>query len=428
MRRLATAAMLGLATWVTPCLAAAPTNPAAAAPATGEWPRWRGPDGDDVSKETGLLKQWPDGGPKLAWEMDLPGGDSQASVVIAGGRLYTMATVRNQGGSLVCIDLATRKVLWTAKTADKGSANATPTFDDGLVFTLSKEGSLGCFRADSGDPVWSKHLRKDLGGGKKPGWEFAESPLVDGDRLIVTPGGDDAALAALDKKTGDVVWKTALPDNLRGKDAHAEYSTIVVSEAGGVRQYVTLLYGLGAVGVSAKDGKFLWNYRRVNNGTANISTPVAFGDYVFCSTAYNTGAALLKLDGTGAREEYFLPAKTFQSHHGGFLRIGDYLYGGSGHNAGNPTCIEVKTGKVIWQEKQPGKGSGSVVAADGRLYFLWEDGTAGLVEAKPDGYKLDGQFQLPKQGGPAWAHPVVAGGKLYLRWAGKLFCYDVKAQ
>jgi outer membrane protein assembly factor BamB len=359
--------------------------------------------------------------------MDLPGGDSQASVVIAGGRLYTMANVRNQGGSLVCIDLATRKVRWTAKAGDKGSANATPTVDDGLVFTLTKDGNLGCFRAESGEPVWSKNFRKDLGGGKKPGWEFAESPLVDGDRLIVTPGGEDAALAALDKKTGDVVWTSALPDDLRGKDVHAEYATVVVSEAGGVRQYVTLLYGLGAVGVSAKDGKFLWNYRRVNNGTANISTPVAFGNYVFCSTAYNTGAALLKLDGSGAHEEYFLPAKTFQSHHGGFLRIGDYLYGGSGHNAGNPTCIELKTGKVLWQETQPGKGSGSVVAADGRLYYLWEDGTVGLVEAKPDAYKLDGQFQLPKQSGPAWAHPVVAGGKLYLRWAGKLFCYDVKA-
>jgi outer membrane protein assembly factor BamB len=359
--------------------------------------------------------------------MDLEGGDTLASVAIVGDRLYTMANTRKKGGSVICIDLTARKILWAGQTTGNGPANATPTVSEGLVFALAKDGGLHCFRTDNGEKVWSKHLQHDLGGGKKPNWQFAESPLVDGDRLIVAPGGEDAALAALDKKTGDVIWKTALPADLRGKYVHAQYASIVVSQAGGVRQYVTLLYNLGAVGVDAKTGKFLWNYKKVNNGTANCSTPAAFGDYVFCSTAYEKGSALIKLDGATAKEEYFLPAKTFQSHHGGFVRIGDHLYGGSGHNAGNPTCIEWKTGKVLWQEKQLGKGSGSVTAADGHLYFLWEDGTVGLVDAKPDAYKLAGQFKLPKQQGPAWAHPVVTGGKLYLRWGARLFCYDVKA-
>lgn len=421
-------AMRALAAAVPNLLVVAAAAAAPAADATGDWPRWRGADGQNISKDTGLLKRWPEGGPPLAWELDLEGGDTQASVAVAGGRLYTMANTRTKGGSVVCFDLATRRRLWAGQTTGNGPANATPTVDDGLVFALCKDGGLSCFRADTGEAVWRKHLQRDLGGGKKPNWQFAESPLVDGDRLVVTPGGHDAALAALDKRTGEVVWRCALPAGLRGPDVHAQYASVAVSEAGGVRQYVTLLYGVGAVGVAAADGRFLWSYGRVRNGVANVSTPLAFGDHVFCSTAYETGAALLKLDGRGAREEYFLPAKQFQSHHGGFLRLGDHVYGGSGHNAGNPTCLEWRTGRVLWQEKQLGKGSGSVTAADGRLYFLWEDGTVGLVEADPRRYALAGRFQLPKQEGPAWAHPVVAGGRLYLRWAGRLFCYDVTAR
>lgn len=424
MPRLLTAALLVTLSLNAPAAGA----PAANAAKAGDWPRWRGPHGDNYSREVGLLKQWPEGGPRLAWEMELEGGDCEASVTVVGDRLYTMANTRKQGGSIICVDLNTRKVLWAGLTTGNGPANCTPTVDDGLVFAVSKDGGLFCYRADDGQRVWASHLQRELGGGKKPNWQFAESPLVDGDRLIVTPGGEDAALAALDKRTGKVIWKTALPANLRGKDCHAQYASVVVAEAGGAKQYVTLLYGLGAVGVSARDGKFLWNYERVNNGTANCSTPIAVGDQVFCSTGYDTGAAMLKLDARSAREAYFLPAKTFQSHHGGFVRIGDYLYGGSGHNAGNPTCIDWKTGKVMWQEKQIGKGSGAVTAADGRLYFLWEDGTVGLVEANPQAYKLVGQFKVPKQNGQCWAHPVVAGGKLYIRWQAKLWCYDVKAQ
>ena len=408
-----------------PKAARAKRSPAKAATST-DWPRWRGADGQNLSKDTGLLKQWPAGGPKLAWEMDLEGGGSQASVAVVGGRLYTMISSFTKGAAVGCIDLAKRQILWAGAITGNGPGNSTPTVDGDRVYGLSVDGGLYCFRAADGEQVWHKNLLEDLGGGAKPNWQFAESPLVDGDRLIVTPGGDEAALVALDKRTGDVIWKTALPDDLRGRDAHAEYASVVISEAGGVRQYVTLLYGLGAVGVAADDGKFLWHYDRIGNGTANCSTPLAFGDHVFCSTAYDTGAALLKLDGSGAREQYFLPAKTFQSHHGGFVRVGDFVYGGSGHNAGDPTCIEWKTGKLRWQQKQLGKGSGSVTAADGRLYFLWEDGTAALIEADPKAYRLAGQFQLPEQDGPAWAHPIVAGGKLYLRWSAKLFCYDVK--
>jgi len=405
--------------------ACAVCSAAAAAPA--DWPHWRGPDRDAISKETGLLTEWPASGPPLAWEVGGL-GNGYSSVVIVGGKLYTMGGSRRTGEAVICLDLATRKQLWAARVSSGGRTQSTPTVEEGRVYGLATDGQLACFDAKTGKEIWRKHLQKDLGGGRTPGWKFAESPFIDGERLLCTPGGEDSALAALDKKTGKVVWKSALPDELRGKKAHAQYSTITIAEGGGVRQYVTLIKGLGLVGVAAKDGKFLWNYRRVNNGTANVPTAVAYGEHVFCSTAYGTGAALLKLSATGAEEVWWLGSREFQNHHGGFLRIGAHLYGGSGHNAGNPTCIDLKTGKVVWQERQPGGGSGSVVAADGHLYFLYQKGQVALIEAKPDGYKLKGKFELPPQGGPAWAHPVVCGGKLYLRWADKLFCYDVKAK
>ena len=413
--------------WVTVTALAVVLAAARLEAADGDWPNWRGPDAQGVSKETGLLKSWPEGGPRLAWEMDLPGGNSHASVILVGGHLLTMSNTNHQGASIVCMDRSTRKMVWAALTTGNGPSNSTPTYSDGLVYGIGRDGKLHCVNAETGKELWRKHLQQDLGGGKTPGWQFAESPLVDGDRVIVTPGGEDAVLAALNKKTGAVIWKTALPPGLRGKDVHPQYSTIVAAQVGGVRYYMTFIYSLGLVGVDAHTGRFMWNYPRIFNGTANVSTPVAAGEFVFCSTAYQTGAALLKLDGPAAREVYFMPADQFQSHHGGFVRIGDYIYGGSGHNAGDPTCIEWKTGRVMWRQQQLGKGSGSVVAADGRLYFLWEDGTVGLIEARPDAYRLAGQFQLPGQDGPAWAHPVVAGGKLYLRWAAKVFCYDVKA-
>lgn len=395
--------------------------------AAGDWPRWRGPSRDAVSTETGLLKEWPEDGPPLAWQLGGL-GNGYSSVTIVGKTLYTMGTARGQGEAVFAIDLATQKVLWRAKVGSGRRPQSTPTIDDGRVYALGTDGTLVCVDAKTGRDVWRKHLQKDLDGGKTPGWRFAESPLIDGERLLCTPGGEDSLLAALDKKTGEVIWKSALPAELRGKGAHAQYATIMPAEAGGVRQYITLTHRLGLVGVAADDGKFLWHYRRIVNGTANIPTSVVQGEHVFCSTAYNTGAALLKLTASGPEEVYFLKSGTFQNHHGGFLRIGDYIYGGSGHGAGNPTCIEMKSGKVMWQQRQPGGGSGAVVAADGHLYFLYQKGEVALMEAKPDGYKLKGLFTLSKQGGPAWAHPVVHGGKLFLRWSDKLFCYDVKAK
>jgi outer membrane protein assembly factor BamB len=393
----------------------------------GDWPQWRGPNREAVSTEKGLLQEWPADGPKLVWS--LRGlGKGFSTVAIAGGKLFTLGNA--DGQCLMAYDLSDQKRLWKTKI---GPANddphSTPTVDGDRVYAFGTAADLACVDAADGKEIWHKSLTKEFGA-RSSGWNFSESPLVDGDKLICTPGGDQVLMVALNKKTGEVIWKCALSETQKaGKAGHA---SIVVSEGAGVRQYVTLT-SRGAVSVSAADGKLLWVYPRVANGTANIPTPVVQGDFVFVSTAYGAGAALLKLaktpEGVKAEEVYFLKADTFQCHHGGFLRVGDYIYGAHGHNQGNPICLEMATGKVAWRAQQPGGGSGAVLYADGRLYYRWEDDTVALVEANPSQYVQKGRFKLPKQpgmDGPGWAHPVILDGRLYLRHADVLFCYDVK--
>jgi len=407
----------------------------------GEWPQWRGPNRDGVSTESGLLKDWPQDGPKLLWE-STGFGTGYSSVAISGGKLYTMGDRtskdpehRGRAQFVIAFDLTTHKELWAAYVGpphDDGGSRCTPTVGEGFVYAIGTSGDIVCVDAATGQLRWRKNLQSDFAG-KNPDWRYSESPLVDGQKLLCTPGGRDSVIVALNKKTGEPVWKCSMPDiGPNGRD-EAGYSSIVVSDAG-VRQYVQLT-NKGLIGVAAKDGAFLWGYNKIANGTANIPTPVVYGEYVFCSTAYGTGSALLKIvaaEGSiKAQEVYFLNASTFQNHHGGFVRIGDYLYGGHGHGQGKPTCIEIKTGKVMWQQNQPGGGSAGVVYADGHLYFRYEDNTVALVEANPQKYNLKSTFKLPRRdgmSGPGWPHPVVCGGKLYLRHADVLFCYDIKTQ
>ncbi len=262
-------------------------------------------------------------------------------------------------------------------------------------------------------------------------WKFSESPLVDGDKLLFTPGAFGALIVAVDKKTGKDIWRSGGARLGRAGSNGAGYSSMVISEAAGVRQYIQLI-GRGLIGVRASDGKMLWSYNRVANDVANVSTPVVRGDYVFGSTAYGTGSALLKLetapDGVTAKEIYFLDARTFQNHHGGFVLIGDFLYGGQGQSNGFPICIEFLTGKVRWGgdiRPEGATGSAAVAAADGRLYFRYQNGVMKQFDASPEGFKETGSFKIPGVRKPSWSHPVILGGKLYLREQDTLFCYNV---
>lgn len=398
------------------------------APATkNEWPSWRGPKRDAISTERGLLTEWSEEGPELLWTAD-DLGKGFSSIAISGGRIYTMGA-RKGGTFLICLDM-NGKEQWAARVGS-GDPNCTPTVDGNLAYALDRNGELACVGTESGNVLWTKSFTKDFGGKMMSGWGYSESPLVDGARLIVTPGSNEAMLAALDKKTGDVIWKAAVPKlGDKGNDG-AAYSSVVVSNAAGVKQYVQLV-GKGIVSVRASDGKFLWNYNRITNGTASIPTPIVRDDYVFCSSGYGDGgAALLKIEKNGenfrAEEIWYKKSNELQNHHGGVVLIGDYLYMGHGHNNGFPVCVEFLTGKDVWRPgRGPGTGSAAIVCADGHLYFRYESGDMALIEATPSDYHLKGTFKIKTKHSASWPHPVVLDGKLYLRDQQNLHCYNIK--
>ena len=401
-----------------------------------DWPQWRGPNRDARSAETGLLQAWPEGGPPLAWKASGLGGGF-SSVAVVGERIYTLGDLSDAQYALA-LGRKDGAILWKAKIGPTWKdeylgPRSTPTVDGDRVYVLGTEGDLFCLEAATGKTVWTRSLVKDFGGSmmKVEGteWKFSESPLVDGDRVIVTPGSRDAALVALDKKTGAEIWRAKTPAlGERGADG-AAYSSIVVSEAGGVRQYVQLV-GRGVIGVEAKGGRFLWGYNKIANHVANIPTPLVDGDRVFVSTGYGTGSALLRLarkdDGVAAEEVYFLPADTMQVHHGGMILHDGHVYAGTGHNKGLPLALKLADGKVAWGPiRNEGKGSAAVAYADGRLYLRYQDGLMVLIEATPAEYRERGSFMIPGVSHPSWPHPVIADGKLYLREQDTLLVYDV---
>jgi len=400
----------------------------------GDWPQWRGPNRDGKSADTGLKHTWGEEGPPLVYRVKGL-GIGFASVSMADGRIFTMGD-RDGQQCLIALDQETGKELWATKVGGGFTntgyhgARCTPTIDDGRVYALGTSSDLVCCEAATGKLIWVKNFAADFGGKMMSNWAFSESPLVDGDKLVCTPGGVDATIVALDKKTGRTLWTTAIaPIGELGKDG-AAYSSIMITHGGGHKQYVQLL-GRGLVGIDAESGKFLWGYNKIANKTANIPTPIIKDDYVFCSTGYQTGAALLRLkakgDGIEAEEVWFQTGKDLQNHHGGMVLVGDYLYGGHGHNKGFPVCVEFKTGKIQWDGgRGPGSGSAAVVYADGQMYFRYQDGVMALVDASPKGYKLQGQFKIPDSTKPSWPHPVVVGGRLYLREQDELFVYDLR--
>lgn len=394
------------------------------------WPQWQGPDRTNVSKETGLLTKWPEGGPKLLWTYDNAGiGYSGPAVV--GDRLYTMGS-RDGTEMIYSLDVKTGKERWATPLGKVFVNNwgdgprGTPTVDGDLVFGIGGQGALICVKADSGEKVWAKDLPGDLGGRVMSGWGFCESPLVDGGLLICTPGGSKGTFAALDKKTGEVVW--------RSKDLTdaTAYSSIVVAELGGVRQYINMT-GNGVAAVDAKDGKLLWKSEQSRNGVAIIPTPIVHDGHVFVTSGYGAGCGLLKINKSGDafEAEVVYSNKNLANHHGGVVLVDGKLYGHSDTKSGW-ICQDFKSGEVVWQSRKLGKGS--LTCVGGKLICYSErDGTVVLADVSPKGWTESGRFPLPQQttkprkSGQIWTHPVVCNGKLYLRDQDLLFCFDVKA-
>jgi outer membrane protein assembly factor BamB len=404
----------------------------------GDWPQWQGPNRDGHSADTGLLDTWPAAGPKLLWSHTDPDkiGTGYGTPAVVGDRMYIIGAdgaKQTAGEFVTCLDLKDGKQVWRralATTPGKfndgwgGGPRSTPTVDGDAVYVLGSTGDLACLGAAKGDVRWTKNLVKDFGGAI-PTWGYSESPLVDGDKLLVTPG-NKGGIVALNKKTGAQVWHCKeLTDG-------AGYSSILVTEVGGVRQYVTQTMASG-VGVRASDGKLLWKVGSIGRRTAVIPTPVLHDGYVFFTAGYGAGCECFKLekdgDGTKATEVY-TKNKVVANHHGGVVRVGDYIYGHS--DSTGWVCFDMKKGgdEPVWQNK--GVGKGSVSLADGFLYCYAEgDGTLGRVKATEKGYQESGRFTVPQKSklrpgqGKVWAHPVIANGRLILRDYEMLFVYDI---
>jgi outer membrane protein assembly factor BamB len=416
-----------------------------------DWAQWRGPNRDGKSADTGLLKEWPKDGPPLAWRIDTLGGGYSAPS-IAAGRIFGMG---NRGEEEVVWALSEKdgSEIWVtplgpafrqqASQGKEGPA-CTPTVDDGRLYVEGLAGNVACLQVKDGKIVWQRSLTEDLGG-RRPTWSYRESPLVDGDKVIVTPGGADAIMVALNKLTGETIWKAKLPDSPSaspaspggpggpsgrgggrggpGGGAGAAYVSPIVVDFDGQRQYV-----------AASDGKFLWRYDKpANRMGINCSTPLYHDGTVFASSAYGAGGGLVKLstdaDGAVKAEEVYATTD-MQNHHGGMILLDGYLYGASGGNEGGAlVCLDFKTGKVMWDQRQSAgrRAKGSLAFADGLLYYRMEDGTIVLIEPDPKQYTERSRFQQPDRSKqPAWPHPVIANGRLYIRDQDALFCYNIK--
>jgi outer membrane protein assembly factor BamB len=402
------------------CVACAVVAVAAQAPAT-DWHQWRGPERNGVSRETGLLPEWPRSGPAVVWSASQL-GTGYGSVAVAGSRVFVQG-MKNSQSVVTSLDRAAGKAVWSvalgsAQENDRGSGpRSTPTVDGDRVYVLTENGDLVCLLVADGKVVWRRNILREFNG-RNINWLVSESPLIDGNRIIVSPGGRNAGMVALDKMTGTTVWVS------KELSDEAGYASAVVADVQGVRTIMTLT-GNAGIGVRATDGKVMWRYGNVANNTANITTPIYSNGKVFFTSAYGTGGALLGLQAAGesvsAQEIYF--TRNMQNHHGGVVLVDGYLYG---FNNSILTCLEFETGKVMWRDRSVGKGS--VAYADGRLYVLSEDNVVGLVEASPKGYRETGRFSIADQGWPSWAHPAISGGRLYLRNQNVLASYELRAK
>jgi outer membrane protein assembly factor BamB len=403
-----------------------PTAPAA------DWPQWRGPHRNGTTPETGLLQAWPPDGPRLVWKRtDI--GSGYAAPVVVGNRLYVLANEGLDNEFAQALDTADGKTVWVARLGKVGrpdqkpnfpAARSTPTVDGDVLYALGSDGDLACLETTTGRIRWHKNLQTDFGG--KPGeWAYAESPLVDGDAVICTPGGAEATVLALNKTSGEVIWKAALPEA-----DEAAYASAIVVETGGVRQVVQLLQK-GLVGLDRQTGRLLWRYPKpVSRFNANIPSPLASADLIYVASA-GTGGGTVRVkraNGGVSFEELYFESK-LPTAIGGAVAVGEYLYGTTAQVL---MCVECATGKVLWEERAIGPAS--LCYADGRLYLHGENGEVALVEPSPEGYREKGRFappDRPKRSSPmekSWAYPVVAHGRLYLRDHGMLWCYDVKAR
>jgi len=390
------------------------------------WTQFRGPGRANISTETGLLKDWNQSPPKLLWTARGL-GEGYSSVSLSGNLLFTMGTKGNEE-VVIAIDVNTGEIVWTQtngsvfKDGQGNGPRSTPTVDGEVLYALGANGDLSCMTTRDGSVEWTKNILKEFGGSNIV-WGISESPLIDGDKLICSPGGQGATMVALNKQDGSTIWKSAVPGNPK-----AAYSSAILVTVGGVKQYVNLTHA-GIMGVEAQTGTPLWGNDRAANKTANCSAPIFYAgnNSVFYASGYGTGGALLRLTSAqnrvSAQLGFFTP--DMKNHHGGMVEVDGFLYGSS--DPGVLTCINLTNGQTVWQNRSVGKGA--LTCADGHIYMRSESGPLALVEINPKAYVEKGRFDQPQRSGkPAWPHPVVADGKLFLRDQDLLLCYDVRGK
>lgn len=384
---------------------------------TADWPQWRGPNRNGISAETGLLDSWPAGGPHLVWQAQGL-GEGYSSFAVVGERLYTQG---QQGDKqfVVSFNVKTGKQVWKSTTGRSfrerrgNGPRGTPTVDGNRLYALAADGRLVCLDTVTGKQIWGVSLVEDFQG-RLPNWGFTESPLVDGDRLIVTPGGGGASVVALSKTTGDLIWKS--------QSDPAGYSSPMAFDFGGARR-VVVLTAKGVLGLDMRNGELQWRYDRVANRVANIATPIIHGGHIFVSTDYGTGCALLRLGSSAgsmsATEVYF--DQDMRNHYSTSVLVDEHLYGFSSSIL---TAMKLATGEVAWRHRSVGKGN--CIVAEGNLYCLGENGVMGLIQATPEGYREKSRFEISRGDYPTWTPPVISDGRLYLREQDNLYCYDIK--
>jgi len=342
---------------------------------------------------------------------------------IVGDRLYILGA-RNEEEQLICLQASNGKELWSASIGpilENGWGNgprSTPTVDGELVFALGGQGNLICCNTKDGSQVWSKAMQ-DLGG-SRPVWGYSESPAIYGEKILCTPGGEKGAIVALDKISGDLIWQTNELDDI------AHYSSIVTTEHLGKPIGIQLLVSR-LVGIDLENGDVLWT-SPWQGRVAVVPTPVVWEDKVYVTAGYGAGCMMVQMNDDHSVTPIY-DNKLMVNHHGGVIRIGKNLFGHSDKKGW--TCQDFDTGKKVWQEKHE-LGKGAIAYADGRFYCLSEnDGDVVLIAASADGWQEHGRFRLDPQTelrsdrGKIWTHPVIAGGRLYLRDQELLFSFDV---
>jgi outer membrane protein assembly factor BamB len=389
----------------------------APAPAPAEWSQWRGANRDGLSAETGLLQEWPAGGPPLAWQTT-GAGTGFSSFSTAAGRLYTLGA-RDDVEYVMAFDRATGRKLWETANGrrfrnEQGDGpRSTPTADGGVVYAFGGSGELSSLDAATGRKIWSINVVQQLGG-VTPYWGYSESPLVVNDRIVLGAGGRRASIVAVSKADGKLLWQQ--------QGDEAGYSSPVLLRTGSLQQVVFFTASRG-LAVDPRDGRLLWSHQRAANRTANIATPIVKGNRVFFSSDYGTGAALVEVRAAGnfatANEVYF--TREMRNHHASSVLVGSHLYG---FNSSILTALNFETGAVAWRHRSVGKGS--LIYADDRLYLFSENGIAGLAEPSAAEYLERGRFQLKIGSAPTWSHPIITSGLLVLRDQDRVYAYDIR--